>query len=84
MNQTRLESFIESLANIFLGYGVAMLSQVIIFPMFGINVPFSTNMWIGAWFTLISLIRSYVVRRFFNAQLHRVSGRVARQLVRER
>jgi len=76
--QTRIESLIESIFNILIGYGVALLSQIAIFPMFGINVPISTNLWIGAWFTVISLVRSYVIRRFFNAQLHRASISFAR------
>lgn len=66
MTQSRFESFLESTANIAVGYGVALLSQVAIFPLFDIRVPFTTNLWIGAWFTLISLIRSYVIRRWFN------------------
>lgn len=71
MRQTRLSSLIESAVNIAIGYGVALLSQVVIFPLFGIHVPISTNLWIGLWFTAISLIRSYVIRRWFNAMIHR-------------
>jgi hypothetical protein len=70
MMQTRLGSLIESLINILIGYGVALISQICIFPMFGIHVSISTNLWIGAWFTLISLVRSYIIRRWFNARLH--------------
>ena len=70
MQQTKLGSLIESLMNIIIGYGVAILSQILIFPLFDIHIPLSTNLWIGAWFTLISLIRSYVIRRWFNAKLH--------------
>lgn len=66
MTQSKKGSFIESCVNISIGYGVALVSQIIIFPMFGINVPLSTNIWIGVWFTVISLVRSYVVRRVFN------------------
>lgn len=66
MQQTRLGSLVESLANIAVGYVVALLSQIAIFPLFDIHVPFSSNLWIGAWFTVISLVRSYVIRRWFN------------------
>ncbi len=68
MNQSRLGSLIESLSNIAIGYVVALLSQLILFPMFDINVPLSSNLWIGAFFTVISLIRSYLVRRYFESQ----------------
>ena len=73
MEQTRLSSLIESLMNTAIGYGVALLSQIVIFPMFDIHVSISTNLLIGAWFTLISLVRSYVIRRWFNARLRRAA-----------
>jgi hypothetical protein len=75
--QTRLGSLIESIINILIGYGVALLSQIAIFPLFGIHVGIKTNLWIGAWFTVISLIRSYVIRRWFNARIHRAAERLA-------
>lgn len=66
MSQSRLESAIESATNIAIGYGVALASQLLIFPLFEIHVPLSDNLLIGAWFTAISLARSYIVRRWFN------------------
>lgn len=66
MSQSRKHSAIESIANVAVGYTVALLSQLAIFPIFEIYVPLSSNLAIGAWFTIISLIRSYVLRRWFN------------------
>lgn len=66
MSQSKTQSAIEACANVAVGYLVALLSQLLVFPMFGIYVPLSTNLWIGAWFTVISLVRSYVLRRWFN------------------
>ena len=80
MQQTRLGSLIESLMNIVVGYCVAIFSQIIIFPWFGIHVPITTNLWIGLWFTLISLVRSYIIRRWFNARLHNMAQAVARNI----
>mgnify|MGYP000476168063 CR=1 FL=1 len=80
MNQTRLGSLIETLVNIVIGYGVAVGSQILLFPWFDIHINLSTNFWIGAWFTLISLVRQYVVRRWFNARLHRASIQLARSI----
>lgn len=77
MTQTRLGSFIESAMNIGIGYVIAIISQLIIFPVFDIHIPFSDNLLIGLWFTVISLIRSYVIRRWFNARLHRAAVRLA-------
>ena len=64
--QTKLQSAIESAVNILIGYLVALASQLIVFPQFGINIPLTDNLLIGFWFTVISLIRSYLVRRYFN------------------
>jgi hypothetical protein len=78
MNQTKLGSLIESIMNIIIGYGVALLSQIILFPLFDIHISLSTNLWIGAWFTLISLVRSYIIRRWFNARLHEAAMKIAK------
>lgn len=80
MQQTRLDSLIESLVNILIGYGVALASQIIIFPFFGINVPLEANLWIGAWFTVISLVRSYVIRRWFNSKIKKTVSYISERL----
>ena len=80
MTQTRLGSLIEAVANTAIGFGVALLSQIVVFPLVGIHVPLSTNLEIGAWFTLISVARGYVLRRWFNARLHRAAERMAGRL----
>lgn len=67
--QTRRQSFFESCINVAIGYGVALLSQILVFPLFGIHIPLASNIAIGAIFTIISIARSYVVRRMFN-RLH--------------
>lgn len=77
MEQSRLGSLIEALANIAIGYMVALLTQLAIFPAYGIHVPFGTNASIVACFTLVSLVRSYLIRRFFNARLHAVAQAMA-------
>lgn len=68
--QSRLGSFIESLANVVLGYGIAVGAQLLVFPLFGVVIPLSSNLAIGIIFTFVSLVRSYLLRRLFNL-LHR-------------
>lgn len=80
MTQSRLESLLESLANICIGYCIALASQLVLFPLFGIHIPLSTNLWIGFWFTLISLVRSYALRRWFNARLKRAIHNLAKEI----
>lgn len=79
MTQSRLESLIESFMNILIGYFVALASQLLIFPLVGIHVPLHTNLLIGFWFTLVSLVRSYAIRRWFNARLHRAAHKLAQE-----
>lgn len=69
MTQSRRQSAIESAANVAIGYGVAVASQIAILPLFGVHLPLADNMAIGGYFTVISLVRNYAVRRLFN-RLH--------------
>ena len=66
MSQSKTQSFIESLLNIGVGYVIAVTAQMIIFPMFGMIVPLADNLLIGLMFTVVSLVRSYYLRRLFN------------------
>ena len=65
--QTRKASLAESLANIAIGYCVAIAAQVVIFPLFGIYIGAGSHAAIGALFTVVSLVRSYTLRRLFEA-----------------
>jgi len=76
--QSRLGSLIESLMNVAIGFCVALLSQIVVFPVVGIHVSLSTNLEIGAYFTVISVVRSYIIRRWFNARLHKAAQSIAR------
>lgn len=64
--QRKIFSFIEACVNVVIGAAVALLSQIVVFPLVGIYIPLQTNLWIMFWFTLISVARSYLVRRGFN------------------
>lgn len=66
MSQSRRHSFVESLANVAVGYGIAVLTQAVVFPWFGIRVPMHDHLAIGALFTVVSIARSYAIRRLFN------------------
>ena len=67
MKQSRLMSFCEAIANVTVGYGVAVLTQILIFPMFGLHTTLAQNLQMGAVFTVVSIVRSYVLRRVFEA-----------------
>jgi hypothetical protein len=67
MKQSRRMSLVEAIANVVVGYGLAVLTQILVFPIFGLQVSLSDNLAIGAAFTAVSLTRSYVLRRLFEA-----------------
>jgi hypothetical protein len=64
--QSKKDSFIESITNVIIGYVVALVSQIIVFPIVGVDASIDQNLMIGIYFTIISLLRSYLVRRYFN------------------
>lgn len=71
MNQSRLGSLIEACLNTASGFVLSFLAwQWIIVPLAGLPVDNLMNLQITAFFTVLSVARSYVWRRFFNARLH--------------
>ena len=66
MPQSRRVSLLESVANVVIGYLVAVGSQMVVFPLVGIQATTAQNFISGLWFAGISLVRGYVVRRLFN------------------
>ena len=67
MKQSRAMSLVESVANVIVGYGVAVVTQILIFPVFGLHTTLAQNLKLGLVFTLVSLGRSYALRRMFEA-----------------
>lgn len=64
--QTKTQSLIESCTNVSIGYAVAVLSQLAIYPLFDVHLSLGDNLIMGLYFTLVSLVRGYFVRRWFN------------------
>ncbi len=65
--QSKWMSFVEAITNIVVGYGLAVLTQIIVFPLFGLHASLGENFLLAALFTCISLIRGYTLRRVFNS-----------------
>jgi hypothetical protein len=67
MSQTRLASFVESSANIVVGFTISYFANWYLLPLFGFHTMTPTqNFEIVMVFTVISLVRSFVLRRYFN------------------
>lgn len=73
MKQSKKHSAMETATNIGVGYVVALGSQFAVFPLFGIHVPLSSNIAMSLYFTGISIIRSYALRRYFTNKHHKNS-----------
>ena len=67
MKQSRWMSLLEAVTNVLVGYGVAVATQWAVFPLFGLYATLQENLLIGLIFTAVSLVRSYVLRRVFEA-----------------
>lgn len=69
MTQSRIDSLMESLTNIVIGLAVATLANWLILPaVLGVELTVSSNLTIAVLFTLVSLARSYLIRRAFNGR----------------
>lgn len=68
-SQSRAMSLLEALANIAVGFGIAVLTQQAVFALFGISTTLSTDLAMGAVFTIVSIVRSYLMRRLFERLL---------------
>lgn len=77
MSQTRTGSFIEALINIGIGFGINYAANLLIFPLFNMHISLTDNLLMGAIYTVISVARSYAIRRWFNARIHRAAMRLS-------
>ena len=77
MKQSLLMSLVESLANVLVGYVVAVVTQMAVFPLFGLALTVTENLLIGLIFTAVSIVRSYALRRGFEALRVRQSARAS-------
>ena len=70
MTQSRRMSLVEAITNVALGYALAVATQIVVFPWFGLNPSLGDNLAIGGIFVGISLLRSYALRRLFEHWRH--------------
>ena len=62
---------IEAATNVIVGYVLAIVTQLAVFPLFGIEAAFGEHFAIGMAFVGVSLARGYLLRRLFE----RIRGR---------
>lgn len=69
MTQSRIQSLIETITSVAVGFAISMGLGAVVYPAFGHPVTFAQNFWITAIFTVASIARGFVLRRIFN-RLH--------------
>lgn len=79
IRQTRLGSFYEVCINILIGFAINYCANLVILPMFGFHISLTDNLLMGLLYTVISVIRGYVVRRWFEAKIHRAALKLAKE-----
>ena len=69
MNQTRTDSFMEAMTNVAIGFGINFVANILVLPaVLGVPVNLAELGTIGVIFTVISVVRSYTLRRLFNGR----------------
>lgn len=66
--QSKKDSLIESLTSTTIGVIIGIVLNLTILPIFGYPVSLSDSLWISVIFTIVSIIRSYIIRRWFNSK----------------
>lgn len=69
MQQSKLDSFIEACINVGIGFGVSVVANFIIFPIVGVSASTGDILIIGLFMTAVSVVRSYIVRRWSQRHL---------------
>jgi len=77
MSQTKTGSFIEAWINVAIGFSINYVANLLIFPLFNMHISLSDNLLMGGIYTVISVARSYAIRRWFNARIHRAAIRLS-------
>jgi hypothetical protein len=67
MRQSWMMSFLEALANVVVGLVLAVATQVVVFPVLGVQASLGQNVRLALVFTAVSIARSYLLRRLFEA-----------------
>ena len=66
--RSKKDSFIETLTSVFVGWLIGVILNMLGLPLFDYNITVIDSLWVSLIFTVVSVIRGYVIRRFFNSK----------------
>jgi branched-subunit amino acid transport protein len=67
MRQSRLMSLVEAMANVVVGLLIALATQLLVFPILGLQASLAQNFKLALVITGVSIVRGYALRRLFEA-----------------
>lgn len=78
VGQSPRSAIIEAWLNIAIGFAVNYSANLVLIPLAaeGGHLSAANAFWMGWLYTVISIVRQYVIRRWFNARLHSVAERL--------
>ena len=77
-HQSKKASLAEALLNTVVGFAYSFLIQITLNAVYGVTMSNSTSAWFVFWFTVASIVRSYVIRRIMNNEVW-LTWRVAKK-----
>lgn len=69
--QTKKQSLIESISTTVIGFIISLMSTFFILPILGIQSTPIKNIKLTLFFTAVSILRGYYVRRWFNKKTNK-------------
>lgn len=66
--QTKKQSLIETLTSVFVGWLIGVILNLTVLPLFDYNITIVDSLLVSLIFTVISVVRGYLIRRFFNSK----------------
>ena len=66
--QTKKWSMIESMTSVGIGWFIGVILNMLVLPLFDYDVSLTDGVLISIIFTAVSVVRSYIIRRWFNSK----------------
>ena len=66
--QTKRQSLIETLTSVFVGWLIGVILNMLVLPLFDYDITVVDSLLVSLIFTVISVVRGYLIRRFFNSK----------------
>ena len=66
--QSKMESMIETLTSVFVGWIIGVILNMLVLPLFDYDITVVDSLLVSLIFTVISVVRGYLIRRFFNSK----------------